>query len=383
MELDALPCSVAEAARAFGFTPDAVTADELHRSVTGASLGTWRVHAFDGDVERDHCIVKIVVPHHATASPMWQASTSPSDPWYWRREVALLSSGLLDTLPDSRIRPPHVRAVCERDDGSIALFLEDVSGYAGSRWSFARYRVAARHLGRLHGAYLAGAAAPRAGILSHHWLAAYLERRHDLVGTLRPRGNLSEEHRRLVPDAVLHAAQRVWDERATLLGYLERMPQVLCHLDLHPANLFALRDDDGVERTVLIDWQFAGIGALGEDIGNLALDAVLDFHVAGADAELLRDVLLDGYVNGLRALAPDVDERRVRFAICTAATLKYWWVPIHLANLLSDDAVPDADRILNGRLLAAAAPSWSAALREWFAMYRVVRELEREFGVPQ
>ena len=47
-----------------------------------------------------------------------------------------------------------------------------------------------------------------------------------------------------------------------------------------PANLFA----DGDDCTVAVDWSFVGIGAIGEDAGNLVADAVLDFHVDPAAA---------------------------------------------------------------------------------------------------
>jgi thiamine kinase-like enzyme len=61
----------------------------------------------------------------------------------------------------------------------------------------------------------------------------------------------------------------VWDERETFLSWIERAPRTVCHLDLWPRNVF---DDDGA--TVLIDWAFVGIGAVGEDVGNLVPDAV-------------------------------------------------------------------------------------------------------------
>ena len=375
---ESLPCSREEAARAFGFAPEAIEADSLQVSATGASSDVWRIRALDGAEVRDTCIVKIAVPDHDTASPMWRTSSDPRDPWYWRREVALLSSGTLDTLPDDHIRPPRLRAVSERDDGSIAMFLEDVDGYPGIRWSFARYRVAARHVGRLHGAYLAGAPLPKTAMLSRGWLASYVDRRSVAIGPLHERDDSNDEPR-VVPDAVLKAAMRVSDERARLVGHLSRLPQVVSHLDLHPGNLFAIRDDDGVERTVLVDWQYCGIGAIGEDIATLLMDAVLDLHVAVGDTKLLRDVLLDGYLNGLRSTAPDVDDRLVRFAVDLAATLKYWWVPIHLANLAESAERTGSATTVDGRPFDAIAAAWSGAAREWFDLYRNMRELERTF----
>ena len=61
------------------------------------------------------------------------------------------------------------------------------------------------------------------------------------------------------------------------------MPPTVCHLDVHPHNLF---DGDGVDDTVLVDWAFVGIGALGEDPANLIVDAVATW--APATSFLLR-----------------------------------------------------------------------------------------------
>lgn len=54
---------------------------------------------------------------------------------------------------------------------------------------------------------------------------------------------------------------------------MEAPPQVFCHLDMHPVNLFDVDGD-----TVLIDWAFCGVGGLGEDLGTLVVDAITDFH---------------------------------------------------------------------------------------------------------
>jgi thiamine kinase-like enzyme len=178
----------------------------------------------------------------------------------------------------------------------------------------------------------------------------------------------------------LRAAQRVHQDREWYLGRLARLPPVFSHLDFHPLNLFAVRDRDGTSRTVVIDWQFSGIGALGEDIGNLVLDAVYDFHISARDARRLHDALVDGYVTGLRSAGYSVDPRVVSFAVCAAAAVKYSWIPLHLCQALENARGTGQPALLNRRPLEYAAPAWAGGIAWWFEMDRQAHALAREIG---
>jgi thiamine kinase-like enzyme len=98
-------------------------------------------------------------------------------------------------------------------------------------------------------------------------------------------------------------------DQESFLRALDRTPNTVCHFDLHPANLFG-EDDE----TVLIDWSFVGIGALGEDAGNLVPDAVLDFHVAPEHIDELYDIVRSGYLDGSGRRAGPDRKRRSSYA---------------------------------------------------------------------
>lgn len=106
--------------------------------------------------------------------------------------------------------------------------------------------------------------------------------------------------------------------------------------------------------TVLIDWAFIGVGAVGEDIGNLLVDAVWDFHVPASDLDALEAALVSGYLQGLRDGGLEHDADTVRLAILASASVKYLWIlPAVLAAVRSEQSEinhrPAAETIPPGR----------------------------------
>ena len=75
----------------------------------------------------------------------------------WDREAEAYASGLLETLPRG-LAAPRCLGV-DRHDRTLWIWLEDIGDDAAT-WDVARYALAARHLGRLGGEYLAGRELP-------------------------------------------------------------------------------------------------------------------------------------------------------------------------------------------------------------------------------
>jgi Phosphotransferase enzyme family len=209
-------------------------------------------------------------------------------------------SGLVERLP--AVRAPRLRGLFDRPDGSVALWLEALREPVRSIEGYGR---AARSLGRMQAAV--AAAPPDEPWLSRRWLRAYLGLRLELTG---PRSK----------------------EREAVLRAFEAGPQTFCHLDFYPANLFG----DGGE-TILVDWAYCGIGALGEDPGNFVPDALLDAFVPAEEADELEAMVWDGYRAGLADAGWTGDERAVRLAFCATAWLKFEWLPSYLASMPLDD----------------------------------------------
>ena len=142
-------------------------------------------------------------------------------------------------------------------------------------------------------------------------------------------------------------------DQARYLDALDRLPRTLCHLDLHPANLFA----DGDESTVAIDWSFAGIAALGEDAGNLVPDSVLDFHVDPARIDELYELVAGGYEAGLRDAGWDGPPSLVRLGMAATIAAKYSWIAPAILRAATENR-----ELLNRRPIAETLHWWAPAV---------------------
>jgi Phosphotransferase enzyme family len=278
--------------------------------VAAATAGVWLVRR-----SGDEAVLKLV--HESSAGHVhWPATADAEHPYYWRREVYVYASGLPRRLPG--VRSPGCRGIFERADGSVAIWLEVLKKPVRSIEAHAR---ATRRLGRMQGAL--AAAPPRERWLSRRWLRAYLDLRLGMTG----------------PRSV---------EREAALRALEAGPQTFCHLDFYSANLFADADE-----AILVDWAYCGIGALGEDPGNLVVDAILDGFVDPQHAADFERAVWDGYRAGLADAGWAGDEHAVRLAFAATPWLKYQWLRPALASRTLDaetkarwrSALPHIDRL--------------------------------------
>ncbi len=206
----------------------------------------------------------------------------------------MLRAGLPDRLqPD--LRPPRALHTAERQDGSLALWLEDLGPPAS--WTVERIADVARLLGRAQ-ARIARDKLP--ADLPRGFLCAYLKPRR------------------------LHLAEPFASRRTAILDQLDNAPQTLCHFDLHPANVFP-----SDETTVVIDWAYTGAGPLGSDAGVLASDAIVDEVVAPHETERLVEAVWEAYRGGLDDDDLAAVAERV-YAVGTA--LRYSWLTAWLAG---------------------------------------------------
>ena len=329
----------------------------FEEAVASATAGIWR---FTDD---SWSVILKVLRHQAGGSPRWQSGEDEDHWYYWRREALAYSSGLLAHLARP-LRAPRCYGVFDRPDGSIGLWLEDLRFAApAAAWPLNRYRLAAFALGTAQGRVAASGDLPTERWLARHWLRRYVERRQEFLSHLDDRDTrrLPLVSRHVRPELGVET-RAIWDDRVRLLAIVEAAPQTLCHLDLHPGNLFAA---DG--ETVLIDWGFMGLGALGEDAGNLIFDAVFDFFVPAERIAVLAEAVSGGYLGGLEASGWRGDTGTVLQALHATAAVKYFWIfPAML------EAAAGGKSTLNGAPIEECFAQWAPVVPELVAFARRV-----------
>jgi hypothetical protein len=269
----------------------------------------------------------------------------PSEWDYWKREALAYTSGALRVLPGGVVAP---RCFGTLEDGTqeTLLWLEDVREESEPVWSVEDYRVAARHLGAFNGSYPSERSIPAEPWWSHGWLQSYVESATSMLAQL-PALMKHPLIRCLFPDHSVDQVCRLWAERTTLLRVLDQLPQTFCHLDAIRRNLFRRSGAAGQRQTVLVDWAFAGTGAVGQELAALVVGTVLLYGLELRDLPQLEQMALAGYIEGLKEVGWEGDERDVRLGFAASGALRYTaYVLVRMGILLDDQQRLWAERVL-------------------------------------
>ena len=233
---------------------------------------------------------------------------------YWKREILAYQSGLLDELPGG-IVAPRCFGVVENDGEEYWIWLEDVAGDTPDHWDMADYARVARHLGQFNGAYLTGHPIPDRPWFTRGRVRNWLEIAAPILDHL-PRHLAGRTRRHWLTPRQAEGVSALWRGRDPLLAALDALPRSLCHHDAFQRNLFITP-----ERTVAIDWQIMGTGAVGEEIMPLVCVGVQFMHVPPERMAELEGYVVAGYLEGLRDAGWRGEESLVRFGYGCAAAL--------------------------------------------------------------
>ena len=243
----------------------------------------------------------------------------PAGARYWKRELLAYQSGLLANLP-AGLSAPRCFGVLEWPDGECWLWLEEITDAARGRWSPERFLAVAHQLGRFNAAYLTTRPLPAYPWLSQGWFRRHVAAAAADVAQLP--GLRDHPFLRLaLPGATADRVLRLWEERDTLCDALDRLPQTFCHLDINPRNLLVRDRGSGEIQSVAIDWEFAGVSAIGAELASL-IGGSLVFGLTDLDtADELEAGVMDSYLAGMQETGWGGDERHVRLGYIIALEL--------------------------------------------------------------
>jgi len=186
-----------------------------------------------------------------------------ADPASWRREYDLYQSAL-DGVFTERLRWPKCY-LAEFRDHETRLWLEYIEGTSGNALTADTLERAAEELGRFQGGLCA--------MNFHPESITNLNDTDSLQNGYRWSGPGSAEHTFVrsedcpIPEPLRRMLIHMDEEASAWFERLQKLPVVLCHKDFWLENIFCT---DGA--CVLIDWDTAGWGFLGEDIASLIAD---------------------------------------------------------------------------------------------------------------
>jgi Phosphotransferase enzyme family len=263
----------------------------------------------------------------------WTARDQDPCRWnYWAREPLAYAHRLTDVYAEAGIHAP----VClgSHIDGREAwLLLEWVEGQPGESWPVGPYGPAAEALGRAQARFLVGEPLPAFPWLSRGFLREYSSEK--VVQWELLDDDATWQHpiaRKVFPAALRDGARFVHANRERLYRISESLPRTLCHLDFWPKNL--VRRPGG--EVVLIDWAFAGLGSIAEDVGNLVPDACFDHFIRAEQLSELQQLIFDGYLRGLRSGGWNDDPRLVQLGMWSSSVKYDWLTPLTLAQLTQE-----------------------------------------------
>jgi hypothetical protein len=300
-----------------------------HNPQNGVTGGIWRVRRADGSA----AVCKVLLPPGAVeVAAHWRASADPRHWNHWRREALAYATRLVDAWQEPMLDMPAQLDRRELADGSVELWLEDVPGLPGAEWSTAHHAAFAGALGRGQGrtavTWRDGPALPDLGWLSRGFLRAYAESQPGVEAIWTD--DAAWAHPLVAPHLgpLRERLAALYRERGRFYAVLDALPRTLCHLDVWPLNLVARPDG----RVALLDWAFAGDGALGEDAGNLVPDTVFDRFLPGEMLPDLDRAVTDAYLAGVAEAGWKGDPRLVRLAICASAVKYHWLGPLSVRS---------------------------------------------------
>jgi thiamine kinase-like enzyme len=263
---------------------------------------------------------------------------------YWRREIMTYQSGLLHSLP-ANVIAPECFAIEEKDDESVWLWLEEIT-YEPRSWEWNDYAYAAEKLGEFQASYLLGNPLPELPWVNRQWMRSWIKECKNY--RIMPYESIEEliiSNKRLaaINDRFNLLERSINDWLITL----ERLPRTFAHQDFYELNILLNSDRLQKGRLAVIDWQFASISGIGEDLGRFIGLSFSRGHVPIDKFREYRELFLSSYIKGMRHAGWHGDEMLPRFGCLASFALRsVWEVPKLLQKLEQDADSPESLRLM-------------------------------------
>lgn len=189
-----------------------------------------------------------------------------NDPDSWRREYDFYTSNFGELFSETFRWPECYHAEMDEAETETQIWMEYIDGVSGLDLTGEMYERAAKELGRFQGKLYAEQPVflqeltnlSKVDYMKNFYLRYRSWRRvYDYI-----RSDDCE-----IPKHLCNMLIEIDENAEEILGRIEKLPIVLCHRDFWVENIF---HSDG--KTLLLDWDTAGWGYMGEDLASLIAD---------------------------------------------------------------------------------------------------------------
>ncbi|MFD1139017.1 hypothetical protein [Paenibacillus sp. PDC88] len=191
-----------------------------------------------------------------------------------------------------------------------------------------------------HGVYITGTPLPTESFLCHSWIRSWVE---VCAAYAKP-----IEEQKVIWDSCLEdfkGNSSMWGlyhinrKRVnSLLETIELLPRVFAHQDVHWDNIF-IEQVNGIDSLLAIDWQFASISGVGEELGRMFGYALTKNKIPVNKVEEYKEELFQNYLQGLRDQGWEGNSKLVRFGFIASASLRFIMVIDKLISNLEEDDI--------------------------------------------
>jgi len=316
--------------------------------VRGQANGSW------GEGSKEWSYILKTIP---------ATNSSVSDLKYWKREALAYQSGILGLLRGRRggLQAPYCFKVCETPE-AVTLYLEDVKDGLGE-WSWSDYATVARKLGEFNGA--------RVIPYAEHWMSMAASWKYADSKEAAPAAERIKKLpncfvvNEVFPIEVRERLLSLWERKDGFFASLEGPLNTFCHLDADRRNLFTTKGG----ALIAADWEFAGWGALGEEIAPLFVVSLVRFQADPGKAKEFAELLFEEYCAGLRSVGCPVYPDLIQYAFKGTCVLRNGF----------DAALTILKYLVDGK------PAWVDLPREelikgWSSVFSLLSRFAEEVG---
>ncbi|MFE5319200.1 hypothetical protein ACFQ88_10870 [Paenibacillus sp. NPDC056579] len=256
------------------------------------------------------------------------------------------------------------------------IWLEDIAiGSNQCDWSYMHMSKISYLLGKYNGDYLLGNPLPTDSFFCRTWMRSWVEVCTAYAKPIEEQKVIWDKHLN-----EFHGMSETWESYFhnrsrvnSLLETLEFLPRVFAHQDVHWDNIF-LEQIDEHDSLMAIDWQFASISGVGDELGRMFGYALLKRKIPVNMVEEYKEELFLSYMQGLRAAGWDGNSTFARFGFTVSAALRFIMVIDKLLiNLEAGNGISQKEKsshllLVSQALLSMADESWSirSEIKQYF-----------------